>query len=506
MSSSNLDILNARSHGAVLLATLNENDSIRPVLEEVVESIRNLRQFGHELSILVVDDSQDSTLQEIVERCGKEWGVSVHYVRGPQRGLGAALSEGLEFAVRDLNCDFVVNLDADGQHDARQIPDLLRAHLSSGASITIGSRWTRGGKCYGLSLPRKLVSRLSSLALRATSIPWHVKDPTTSFRIYSRECVTRCVRETLGFSGFSFFGCIVAVADAQTQKVIEVPIHFRPRFAGKSNLKFGQMKRAVRDLPRIRSTAKMVARRQRGGVASAEGQPYPAGTVLEHLSNNEKTAIRWFNRFRFAIGDKVLEVGAGTGHNTEILARHATSVTALEPDPSLFDIAQRNCAGLSNVQFLCSTLRDHVHSGHDAGGVTSVVYVNVLEHIENDLDELRLAYKLLSSGGHVVVFSPARPSYYGTLDQSSLHFRRYSSREAEALLSTAGFELVRLEQHDPLGGVLYFILYRVLRVKSAGRTSVFAYDNIVLPVSQLVARMTKYRLAGKNILFIGRKP
>ena len=106
MSSSNLDILNARSHGAVLLATLNENDSIRPVLEEVVESIRNLRQFGHELSILVVDDSQDLTLQEIVERCGKEWGVSVHYVRGPQRGLGAALSEGLEFAVRDLNCDF----------------------------------------------------------------------------------------------------------------------------------------------------------------------------------------------------------------------------------------------------------------------------------------------------------------------------------------------------------------------------------------------------------------
>ncbi|MEY3806835.1 MAG: hypothetical protein RIR69_1647, partial [Actinomycetota bacterium] len=215
---------------------------------------------------------------------------------------------------------------------------------------------------------------------------------------------------------------------------------------------------------------------------------------------------RWFNRFKFAIGDKVLEVGAGTGHNTEILARNATSVTALEPDPSLFDMAQRNCAGLSNVQLLCSTLRDHVHSGQDAGGVTSVVYVNVLEHIENDLDELRLAYKLLSSGGHVVVFSPARHSYYGTLDQSSLHFRRYSSREAEALLSTAGFELVRLEQHDPLGGVLYFILYRVLRVKSAGRTSVFAYDNIVLPVSQLVARMTKYRLAGKNILFIGRKP
>ena len=506
MSSSNSDIVNARSHGAVLLATLNENDSIRPVLEEVVEAIRNLTSFGHSLSILVVDDSQDLSLQEIVTRCGKKWGVVVHYVRGPQRGLGAALSEGLEFAIRTLNCDFIVNLDADGQHDARQIPDLLRAHLISGASITIGSRWTRGGKCYGLSLPRKLVSRLSSLALRATSIPWHVKDPTTSFRVYSRECVSLCVRETLGFSGFSFFGCIIAVADAQSQKVIEVPIHFRPRFAGKSNLKLGQMKRAVRDLPRIRSTAKMVARRQRGGVASVDGLPYPAGAILEHLSSSESTALRWFKRFSPAIGDKVLEVGAGTGHNTEILASHSSSVTALEPDASLFDLAQRKCGELSNVQLRCATLRKYASSNNDAGDFTSVVYVNVLEHIEDDLDELRLAHKLLTSGGHVIVFSPARPSYYGTLDESSLHYRRYSVREAEALLSTVGFELVQIEQHDPLGGVLYFILYRVLRIKSAGRTSVFAYDYIVLPISQLVARLTNYRLAGKNILFIGRKP
>lgn len=505
MSASDEQTRTAHSQGTVLLATLNENDSIRPVLEEVVESIRSLERFGHQISILVVDDSPDLALQGIVSRCGSEWNVVVNYIRGPQRGLGAALSHGLDYAIGTLNCDYVINLDADGQHDARQIPDLLRAHLTSHSAITIGSRWTRGGKCYGLSMPRKMVSRMSSFVLRLTSIPWHVKDPTTSFRIYSRECVVRCSRETLGFSGFSFFGCIVAVADAQSLPIIEVPIHFRPRFAGKSNLRLRQMWRAVRDLPRIRATAKMVERRRQGGVGGTQTDAYPANDLLDHLSTTERTAQRWIERFQRFLGSNVLEVGSGIGQNTDILARSVATIVSLEPDEALCTRTRERCSQRTNVSVHHSTLRQFSASSKRNADFDSVVYVNVLEHIEDDLNELRMAHSLLSENGRIIVFSPARPSYYGTLDSASMHHRRYTKREAQALLLSAGFEVSLVEEHDPLGGLVYFLLYRLLRIRSAGRGSVFAYDNIVLPVSQLVARFCRYRLPGKNLLFVGHK-
>ena len=84
--------------------------------------------------------------------------------------MGAAIVLEMFHATGQMECDLVINLDADGQHDARQIPDLLRVHITPGADITIGSRWARGGRSSGLGVSRKINSRVSALALRATSV------------------------------------------------------------------------------------------------------------------------------------------------------------------------------------------------------------------------------------------------------------------------------------------------------------------------------------------------
>lgn len=244
--------------GVVLLATLGERETIEVVLQEIAESCLSLQRFNWMLEVLIVDDSSDQSFACDVERLASTLGISIKVILGPRLGLGTAIATGFDAALEDRETSFLINLDADGQHDGRQIGDLLRAHKASGNAITIGSRWARGGRSYGLSKVRVVLSRLSSLGLRTVGVPWHVKDPTTSFRVYDRSAI-HAIRDCLNtFNGFSIFGAIIAIADKSGLKIGEVPIHFRPRLAGHSNLQLPQIFNAARDLNKIRITVKQI--------------------------------------------------------------------------------------------------------------------------------------------------------------------------------------------------------------------------------------------------------
>lgn len=499
-----------RAKGAILLETLDEHLSISPVLEEICEAIDILHRFGHEFCILIVDDSRDDSISRIATRCQASWGVKISVLHGHGSGLGAAISLGLQYAVEELGCDLVVNLDADGQHDARQIPDLLRVHLATGAHITVGSRWIRGGQAYGLGVLRTLISKLSSLLLRVTSIPWGIKDPTTSFRVYDKQVIVRCIRESLGYDGYAFIPMIAAVASSMNLKIIEVPIRFRPRIAGISKLNAKQMKDAIRDLPRIRARRKMIERRQQfpfqrqsHDVGSCLPAEYQATAVLDHLAASERTAWRWCQLFKHDLGDSPLEVGAGLGQNTRALANAGFNVFALEPDQNLFARLSNSISENTKVEIKNSTTGELISSIENRR-FSSAVYVNVLEHIEDDIAELKTVSGLLRPGGKVVVFSPALPILYATLDGDSSHFRRYTRRELRSVLERAGFVVERLEFYDQLGAILYWVTYRVFRVGSAAGKSVFLYDNVVLPISAFVTRIIGTKFPGKNLLAVGR--
>ncbi|MFM1789783.1 MAG: hypothetical protein RLZZ526_110, partial [Actinomycetota bacterium] len=201
--------------GLVLLATMSETDTIESVLQEVAESVAQLERFHWQFEVLVVDDGGDTAFHELCERLGSAYGLVLRVIDGPRAGLGGAILHGFDAALANPDIGYVVNLDADGQHDARQMGDLLRAHVAHGADITIGSRWTRGGRCYGLSPVRRVLSRASAFALHFAGVPTHVKDPTTSFRVYNRSTVELIRRELVGFTGFSFFGAAISIANAR---------------------------------------------------------------------------------------------------------------------------------------------------------------------------------------------------------------------------------------------------------------------------------------------------
>ena len=112
----------------------------------------------------------------------------------------------------------------------------------------------------------------------------------------------------------------------------------------------------------------------------------------------------------------------------------------------------------------------------------SVVYVNVLEHILDDVGELRTAHELLVPGGTLAIFVPALPRLYGSLDYKSGHHRRYTGRRrCASVIAGAGFELVDVRYLDVLGVVPYFVMYRLLDVKTLGSVSSNGYDRVDRP-------------------------
>lgn len=491
-----------------MLATMGEIGTIDSVLQEISESCSQLSKFGWDFNLLIVDDGSDKSFSPLCNELCSNYGISLQITQGPRRGLGAALLFGFDLALQDPEVGYVINLDADGQHDARQIGDILRGHITTQSDITIGSRWTRGGRCYGLSHFRKALSRLSGFCLHLAGVPRDVKDATTSFRVYGRKAIELITRDLVGFNGFSFFGASIAIANRQGLKISEIPIHFRPRLAGHSNLKTKQIFTAARDLPAIHSVCQMAKRRQRDFYDLPHGEAgpdsYNASRELELLSNTPTSTRIILDILKPYLGHDVIEVGAGLGHITSMLCVDGHSVTALEPDFSLF----KRMDTAPNANCLNATLESAISDGllTENFQYDSALYVNVLEHIENDIDELIIARSIIKDDGTVVIFVPALPRLYGSMDAISSHYRRYRRKELQAVIAAANMTVEKIFYFDSVGVLPYWLSYKLLNKKTLGGSTVKLYDKLVIPISLAISRITKNKIYGKNLVVIAKKP
>ena len=496
-------------NGVVLLATLGERQTIRYVLEEVAESVRLLQESGYRFHVLIVDDSQDSEYNQHVERAFTKLQIAGRVIDGPRKGLGAAIVYGFEQALNDQSVGFIVNLDADGQHDARQMPDLVRSHFATQSSITIGSRWTKGGSAPGLSFKRKILSRVSAKMLHFVGVPHSIKDPTTSFRIYSRVAVKSCVREVIDFEGYAFFGGIIAVAASLNLSILEVPIRFRPRWAGESKMKLSRIIETVSLLWSIRSRSKLISVRSKLNRKYRSLNDVPIESFdFDHkvmICAETSTAKHLVGYLEKHISGDLLEVGAGKGSFSPLLAELSTRLLAIEPNERYFLELQKAVSMRANVNVLNKTLKSL--GVEDEAGILPekfdrLVYLHVLEHIEDDLQELRLAHEFISENGKVIIVVPSMPGIYGSVDSLSGHYRRYTKRELIALAKISGYEVEEIVYFNSLAVLPYWLLYRIFKLENVGQGQMGMYDRVMVPLAYKLINVFGKRIPGINLIAI----
>ena len=177
---------------------------------------------------------------------------------------------------------------------------------------------------------------------------------------------------------------------------------------------------------------------------------------------------------------------------------------ALEPAGNVFADLASFAAVTPRVAAHQQTLREYqaaVDEPFDAA-----VYLNVLEHVEDDAGELRRVAATLRPGGALLVFGPALEWLYSELDYKAGHYRRYSVARLRRLVRAAGFEIVSLRYFDVLGVLPYFVAYRLLRRPAISGSTMWGYDRLLVPVSRRLQQTVPRPPLGKNVVLVARKP
>jgi protein-L-isoaspartate O-methyltransferase len=510
---SGLSVTSPARQGCILLATLGERETIRFVLEEIAESVKILEASEYQLEVLIVDDSSDNDFVVHAQKSLSALRLNGRVVTGPNMGLGAAILNGFEIALRDNEINFVVNLDADGQHDARQMPDLVRAHFATSSAITIGSRWTKGGTAPGLSFQRRVLSKFSAFLLHRVGVPSTVKDPTTSFRVYGRSALEKTMREVIDFKGYAFFGGVIACAASHSLKISEVPIRFRPRWAGESKMKLARIVETAAQLWAIGSRSTMIERRlkldsQFGMDAIAVGEL----SEQEHdvmVCAEAKTAGSLIRYLGSNVNGDILEVGAGSGSFSQAIAENASHLVSIEPSRKFFMELDRKLERIENAESYCGTLSSFVASKEEEGAMRKfdrIMYTHVLEHIPDDVSELKLAKQQLQLNGKAIIVVPSMPRLYGSVDSLSGHQRRFTLNELRTVAELSGFEVESIRYFNPIAIAPYWLLYRIIGVKSVGSGQLGLYDRIFVPLAYKMMWIFGGRIPGINLIAVLRVP
>lgn len=207
---------------------------------------------------------------------------------------------------------------------------------------------------------------------------------------------------------------------------------------------------------------------------------------------------RWvLSSFGPPLRGRVLEVGAGVGNFTRWLARTADHVVVAEPDTSMADAL--TAVVPADVEVRAVPVEDLRGSGER---FDAVVAINVLEHIEDDREAVRIAQEVLRPGGRLCVFVPAHRALFGSLDRRYGHLRRYTRRGTKALLEAGGFHVAACRYFNPVGAVGWWLVGRLLRKERLSRSSVWLSERVAVPIGRTLDRVGNPPF-GQSVLAVG---
>lgn len=178
-----------RRRVVVFLPSYNEAASMGHLIGRLAVTFRSLADPA---SVLVVDDGSDDGTREIAEAEARGLEVRLDtLVHETNRGLGAALSTGFEWARDNLSdADVFIGMDADDTHDPEAIPAMLKK-IDDGFDVVIASRYAEGGREVGLSTLRRILSRGASVVLGLFLPVPGARDYSCGYRAYRGSTIAR---------------------------------------------------------------------------------------------------------------------------------------------------------------------------------------------------------------------------------------------------------------------------------------------------------------------------
>jgi dolichol-phosphate mannosyltransferase len=238
----------------VVLPTYDERENLEPIADAILTALP-------QASLLVVDDnSPDGTGQLADTLAAQNERIEVLHRTAP-RGLGIAYRDGFRWVLARPDTQAVVQMDADFSHDPKDLPRLL-APLMRDADLVLGTRYIAGGQTVGWPWYRRAIS-VGGTTFARTILLLPYRDLTGGFKAWRRELLEQLrLRETTA-NGYGFQVEMTWWAHRRRARIVQIPIVFRERVAGRSKMSGGIVREAMLLVLRLRVGAIRDALRRR---------------------------------------------------------------------------------------------------------------------------------------------------------------------------------------------------------------------------------------------------
>jgi SAM-dependent methyltransferase len=227
-----------------------------------------------------------------------------------------------------------------------------------------------------------------------------------------------------------------------------------------------------------------------------------SGSELDSLAE-AKNYYTWVTKqFEPYLGETVIEVGAGIGTFSDyILASpKVKQLVAIEPAENTLPHLESRFEGNKQVRVLRGYLSEH----YESLSANAIVAVNVLEHVEDHEAFLTEAHKTIVPGGHLLLFVPALPMIFGSLDKVFEHHRRYTKASLRKVIESAGWKPRRIAYMNFPGIAAWFMAGRILKKTSIAPADARAYDRLVVPWISRLEQLVPPPI-GSNIIAIASR-
>ncbi|MCU1231165.1 MAG: glycosyl transferase, family 2 [Acidobacteria bacterium] len=446
----------------------------------VAELLRRVKEVPIEKEIIVIDDKSTDGSKDVVAALAREWPEIRHILQDVNQGKGAAIRRGIDEALGDI----VLIQDADLEYDPEEYPKLIQPIVDGHADVVFGSRfegYPRRVMLYWHRLGNNLLTFLSNMTTNLD-----LTDMETCYKVFRRE-VIQSIR--LRSDRFGIEPEITAKVAKRGYRIYEVPISYygRDYWEGKKiNWKDG--------FSAIWTIFKY------GLFDDASSEPSTYKTVRRRSGLKRYNNWIW-QRIAPFVGQRVLEVGAGSGAMTRFLYGRDLIVATDRETPYVDRLrnAFRRRPGIfvERCDLESDSSSELAHYGFD-----TVVCLNVLEHTTDDVAALRRANQLLVPGGRVIVFVPAGHNLFGTLDRGIGHQRRYEKEELAEKLRAAGFEVEDIGFQNQFSKLAWWLNAKLLKRSQLPSAQSKFFDRLV-PLFRAVEG--ERPSSGLSLIAVGKK-
>jgi SAM-dependent methyltransferase len=441
---------------SILMPVYNEEESLRA---SVLRALEAPLPAGMRSEIVAVDDGSTDASPEILAELAAANPQRVRvFKHAVNSGKGAAINTCLQRAAGE----FAIIQDSDLEYDPAEYPKVLGPLVAGKADVVYGSRFLVAGERRVLYYWHSLANRLITTACNMAA-DLNLTDIETCYKAF-RTSLARSI--PIHSKRFGIEPELTIKLAKRQAAIYEVPISYHGR-TYEEGKKIGRRDafEALWIILRYAFTRDLYTD--------------PGAVILHSLAGTRRFNMWMAETIRPWLGARVLELGAGIGNMTLHLARSRKLYVATDVDEEHLARLRVRFQSRPNLRCAICDLRDTADFAALGGGFDTVVCLNVLEHVEDDLRGLRNIRSALQPGGRAIILVPQDQSIYGTLDKILGHYRRYSAGQLQARMEEAGFRFERMLEFNRITRPGWYVNGRILKRQDFGAFQLRVFDWLV---------------------------